>query len=56
MAPFFEETMMEEGLEIEDIYEMDANGERREWKPDAPEEMSGERKKWLVVARLKRPS
>lgn len=56
MAPFFEETMMEEGLEIEDIYEMDANGERREWKPDAPEEMSGERKKWLVVARLKRRS
>ncbi|KAE9969698.1 hypothetical protein EG327_010506 [Venturia inaequalis] len=56
MAPFFEETVEEEGLEIEDIYEMDANGKRREWRSDAPEEMSGERKKWLVVARLKRKS
>lgn len=56
MAPFFEETLEEEGLEIEDIFEMDANGERREWKSDVPEEMSGERKKWLVVARLKRRS
>ncbi|TLD36914.1 hypothetical protein E2P81_ATG02696 [Venturia nashicola] len=54
MAPFFEETVEEEGLEIEDIFEMDANGIRREWKPAAPEEMSGERKKWLVIARLKR--
>ena len=54
MAPFFEETVKEEGLEIEEIFEMDANGKRREWKPDAPEELIGERKKWLVVARIKR--
>ncbi|QDS73690.1 hypothetical protein FKW77_003025 [Venturia effusa] len=54
MAPFFEETVEEEGLEMEDIFEMDADGVRREWRPYAPEEMGGERKKWLVVARLKR--
>jgi nicotinamide N-methyltransferase len=54
MAPFFEETVEEEGLEVEEIFEMDANGRRREWKPDAPEELIGERKKWLAVARIKR--
>jgi nicotinamide N-methyltransferase len=54
MAPFFEETMNEEGLEVEEIFEMDANGKRRDWKPNSPEELSGERKKWLVVSRVKR--
>lgn len=56
MAPFFQETIEEESLEIEDVFEMDADGVKRVWDPDAPEEMSGERKKWLVVARLKRKS
>ncbi|KAF1999734.1 hypothetical protein P154DRAFT_436327 [Amniculicola lignicola CBS 123094] len=56
MAPFFEETVPESGLEIEDIIEMNADGERREWKKerDGGTENIGERKKWLVVARLKR--
>jgi EEF1A N-terminal glycine/lysine methyltransferase len=54
MAPFFEETVKEEGLELEEIFEMDANGRRREWEPNALEELVGERKKWLVVARIKR--
>jgi nicotinamide N-methyltransferase len=54
MACFFEETVPEVGLESEDIWEMDANGSRRPWEPYALEELIGERKKWLVVARLKR--
>lgn len=56
MAPFFEETVAEEGLEIDEIFEMDADGARREWQPerDGGREDHGERKKWLVVARLKR--
>jgi nicotinamide N-methyltransferase len=54
MACFFEETVPQGGLETEEIWEMDANGSRRPWKPYAPEELIGERKKWLVVARLKR--
>jgi len=54
MASFFEETVGEEGLEVEEIFEMDADGNRRVWKPNAPEELIGERKKWLVVARIKR--
>ncbi|KAF2502589.1 hypothetical protein BU16DRAFT_587888 [Lophium mytilinum] len=56
LAPFFEEVVGEEGLEIEEIYEMDANGVRREWRPerDGGLENMGERKKWLVVCRLRR--
>jgi nicotinamide N-methyltransferase len=54
MAPFFDETVEEVGLVVEEIFEMDANGKRREWRPNEPEEMIGDRKKWLVVARLKR--
>ncbi|KAF2817613.1 uncharacterized protein BDZ99DRAFT_374934 [Mytilinidion resinicola] len=56
LAPFFEEVVGEEGLEIEEIYEMDANGVRREWRAerDGGLENMGERKKWLAVARLRR--
>jgi nicotinamide N-methyltransferase len=54
MACFFEETVPQVGLETEEIWEMAANGSRRPWKPYAPEELIGERKKWQVVARLKR--
>ncbi|OMP87064.1 putative nicotinamide N-methyltransferase [Diplodia seriata] len=55
MAPFFE-IVVEEGLEIDDIYEMDAEARRREWASERDEgrEDHGERNKWLVVARLKR--
>jgi len=54
MAPFLVETVPEEGLEVEEIWEMDINGQRREWEADKVEESIGERKKWLVIARLKR--
>ena len=56
LAHFFCAVLGEEGLEIDSIFEMDADGRRREWQPDAPEEAIGERNKWLVVARLKRTS
>jgi len=56
LVPFFEEVVGEEGLEIEDIYEMDADGKRRRWQAerDGGTEDHGERKKWLVVSRLRR--
>ncbi|KAF2092042.1 hypothetical protein K490DRAFT_32985 [Saccharata proteae CBS 121410] len=55
MAPFFD-VVLEEGLEIDVIFEMDAEGRRREWakERDGGAEDHGERKKWLVVAQLKR--
>ncbi|CAI6333227.1 unnamed protein product [Periconia digitata] len=55
MAPFFD-VVEEVGLEIEDIFEMDAEGRRRAWAKEREggrEDVTG-RKKWLVVARLKR--
>lgn len=57
VAPFFEEVVPEQGLEIEEIYEMDADGQRRPWEKerDGGLENMGERKKWLIVARLRRP-
>lgn len=56
LAPFFEEVVPQQGLEVEEIYEMDANGVRRPWakERDGGTENIGERKKWLVLARLKR--
>lgn len=56
LAPFFEEVVAEEGLEIEEIYEMDADGVHRDWcaERDGGREDFGERNKWLVVARLRR--
>jgi len=56
LAHFFREVIGEEGLAVDDIFEMDVDGRRREWDPDAAEEPIGERNKWLVVARLKRIS
>jgi hypothetical protein len=56
VAPFFEETVPQQGLSVEDIFEMKADGTRRAWakERDGGREDIGERKKWLVVARLKR--
>lgn len=56
VAPFFMETIPQQGLEIEEIFEMDANGKRRSWtaERDGGKEDIGERKKWLVLARLRR--
>jgi hypothetical protein len=56
MAPFFAETVPNSGLEIEEIFEMDASGNRRTWAEhrDGGREDIGERKKWLVIARLRR--
>ncbi|GME25236.1 putative nicotinamide N-methyltransferase [Neofusicoccum parvum] len=55
MAPFFK-IVEEEGLEVENIYEMDAEGRRRDWafEKDGGREDHGERNKWLVIAQLKR--
>ena len=56
VAPFFEEVVPEQGLEVEEIYEMDADGKRRPWVKEryGGQEDMGERKKWLIVARLRR--
>ncbi|KAL6709377.1 hypothetical protein ACN47E_001784 [Coniothyrium glycines] len=56
MAPFFDQVIPQQGLEVEDIFEMDANGERRPWatERDGGTENIGERKKWLVLARIRR--
>jgi hypothetical protein len=56
MASFFEEAVPEAGLEVEDIFEMNAEGARRMWakERDGGREDIGERKKWLAVARLRR--
>lgn len=42
-------------LVVEDIFEMDADGRRRAWDwSERPEDPIGDRRKWVVVARLKR--
>ena len=55
LASFFD-VAADEGLAIEEIYEEDAEGMRSEWvkERDGGTEDHGERKKWLVIARLKR--
>ena len=55
LAGFFD-TAVEKGLEVAEIYEEDAEGRRREWRAerDGGREDHTERKKWLVIARLKR--
>ncbi|KAK7622955.1 hypothetical protein IWX50DRAFT_633042 [Phyllosticta citricarpa] len=57
MAAFFD-VAADEGLLVEDVYEMDAEGRRREWarEREGGAEDHGERNKWLVLARLKRRS
>lgn len=55
LASFFD-VAIEEGLEVEQIYEEDVEGERRKWKNerDGGAENHTERKRWLVIAQLKR--
>ncbi|KAI7146702.1 hypothetical protein KC343_g12188, partial [Hortaea werneckii] len=55
LAPFFT-VAVEQGLELEDIFEEDGEGNRREWQAerDGGREDPTERKKWLVIATLKR--
>ncbi|RMX81989.1 hypothetical protein D0869_06394 [Hortaea werneckii] len=57
LAPFFT-VAVEQGLELEDIFEEDGEGNRREWQTerDGGREDPTERKKWLVIATLKRRS
>ena len=56
LAPFFD-VAAKQGLEVEDIWERDCDGHEREWvtERDDGREHIGERKKWLVVAVLRRP-
>lgn len=44
------------GLEVEEIWEMDANGVRRGWERerDGGRDDFGDRKRWVVLARLRR--
>ncbi|KAI7285959.1 hypothetical protein KC345_g1459 [Hortaea werneckii] len=57
LAPFFT-VAVEQGLELEDIFEEDGEGNRRVWQAerDGGREDPTERKKWLVIATLKRRS
>lgn len=56
VASFFEQTIAQHGLEVDDIFELDVNGVRRPWaaERDGGREDIVERKKWLVLARLRR--
>lgn len=55
MRGFYEEAaLVEAGLEIEKIWEKNADGTEREWVTDRGIEDVTERKRWLVVAILKR--
>ena len=57
VAPFFV-IAEDEGLEIEAVWERDADGNERDWAPERDggrEDISG-RKWWLVVASLRRSS
>ena len=55
LAPFFD-VAVQEGLEVEDIWERDSDGYERGWmkERDGAGEDVGERKKWLVIAVLRR--
>ena len=55
LASFFD-VAVEQGLEIEEIYEEDADGSRRPWakERDGGRENQTERKKWLAIAILRR--
>lgn len=55
LAAFFDEAQ-EKGLEVEEIYEEDAQGTRRGWvrEKDGGRENHTERKKWLTIAILRR--
>lgn len=55
LASFFD-VAVEQGLHVDEIYEENADGIRREWlkERDGGLEDHNERKKWLVIAILKR--
>ncbi|KAH0393551.1 hypothetical protein KCU89_g12293, partial [Aureobasidium melanogenum] len=55
LAAFFD-VATEKGLEVQEIYEEDAEGTRREWlkEKDGGRENVTERKKWLTIAILRR--
>ncbi len=53
VAAFFD-VVGEEGLEVERVGERDADGVEREWRKEREGEGVMERKKWLVVAVLRR--
>jgi nicotinamide N-methyltransferase len=55
LAAFFD-VAEENGLEVEEIYEEDEDGVRREWakEKDGGRENVTERKKWLMISRLRR--
>ncbi|KAH8793934.1 putative methyltransferase-domain-containing protein [Hyaloscypha finlandica] len=55
MRGFYEESvLMEAGLEIEKIWERNAEGEERQWVLDRGIEGVSERKRWLVIGILRR--
>jgi hypothetical protein len=55
MRGFFEdEELREVGLETESIWEMDCDGVEREWVWDRGREDENMRKRWLVIAVLRR--
>ncbi|CAD0051087.1 unnamed protein product [Aureobasidium pullulans] len=55
LAAFFD-VASEKGLEVQEIYEEDDQGNRREWvkEKDGGRENVTERKKWLTIAILRR--
>ena len=55
LAAFFD-VAVEKGLEVQEIYEEDAEGNRREWlkEKDGGRENVTERKKWLTISILRR--
>lgn len=56
VADFFDQNTLREdgGLEVECIFERDCDGVEREWVPDRGWEDPSVRKRWLVVAVLRR--
>ncbi|KAF2101371.1 hypothetical protein NA57DRAFT_34803 [Rhizodiscina lignyota] len=54
VASFFQDVLSATDLIIESIWECNTDGRRRAWDASRPEDDSGERKKWLIVAVLKR--
>ena len=55
MRGFFDEDgLKSHGLVVDRIWERDCNGVDREWAWDRPKEEISERKRWLVIAMLKR--
>lgn len=54
MRLFFDKSILQEaGLEVEDMWERDCDGVQREWSWSREDDIT-ERKRWLVVAVLKR--